>query len=166
MSENWQAFWRARHPREKVLLLLGAAFVTVAVLYGLIWQPGEKARARYAKSVPILRAQLAQMREQATTIQHLRRQTALLPNSAHLRDDLLASAAHHRLPNDTRTLTVSPTGDIHLQMHNISFDDWVSWLAALQRENHLRLTMAQIQTSGQPGLVNIDATLISAENQP
>lgn len=161
-----QTFWQARNLRERMLVQVGAGIVLVAVLYGFIWQPGEKARARYAKSVPVLRAQLAQMRVQASEIKQLQKEMTPPPDSVHLRQDILSSATRYRLQDHIHGLTVGSEGEIHVQMQHVAFDDWIQWLAGLQRENRLHLTGATLQKSALSGGVNVDATLAPAGAEP
>lgn len=157
-----QIFWQARNPRERSILQVGAGILLIAVLYGFIWQPGEKARARYAKSIPVLRAQLARMRVQSSEIKRLQQDATPSLDSAHLRQDILSSATRNRLRDNVHSLTVSSAGEIHLLMQNVPFDGWIQWLSTLQRENRLRLTGATLQESTPSGGVTVDATLTLA----
>ena len=121
--------WQAISPRERRLVLAAGIVVLIGLVVTLLdWSRSE--RSRLARSLPHAEAQLEQVQEAAQ-----------------------ASAKSRGLG-----LALQATGDGLQIKGQASLDAFVDWLAALQRDQGLRVQRLEIQ--GQSGGASIDAVLV------
>lgn len=165
MKNSLNVFWQARNDREKKVLIVCGFILLAGFLYAYVWQPGEQARTRLREILPQLSAKAARMREQANEIRMLRKSAPTQDANASLKSEIEASASRHKLHDRISALTLDNAGKAHLSLDTVSFDAWIRWLDALQRENHLRLQASHIQTLSDPGMVKVNATLAAWDTQ-
>ena len=145
--------WQALSPRERRLVLLAGGVVVIGLVVGLLdWSRGE--RARLARSLPRAEAQLEQVQEAATEITRLRGETAT-PRAA---GPALLEAAQASAKSRGLGLVLQSTGDGLQVKGQASLDAFVDWLAALQRDQGLRVQRLEVQ--GQGSAASIDAVLV------
>ena len=145
--------WQAISPRERRLVLLAGGVVVIGLVVGLLdWSRGE--RARLARSLPRAEAQLEQVQEAATEITRLRGETAT-PRAA---GPALLEAAQASAKSRGLGLVLQSTGDGLQVKGQASLDAFVDWLAALQRDQGLRVQRLEVQ--GQGSAASIDAVLV------
>ena len=145
--------WQAISPRERRLVLLAGGVVAIGLVVGLLdWSRGE--RARLARSLPRAEAQLEQVQEAATEITRLRGETAT-PRAA---GPALLEAAQASAKSRGLGLVLQSTGDGLQVKGQASLDAFVDWLAALQRDQGLRVQRLEVQ--GQGSAASIDAVLV------
>ncbi|MDA8329305.1 MAG: type II secretion system protein M [Betaproteobacteria bacterium] len=165
MKSTLNAFWQARNEREKKVLIFCGIFLLLGLLYAYVWQPGEQAGMRLREILPQMRAENTRMHEQSHEIEVLRKNAFVQDKTANLKSEITASALRHKLQDRVSALTIDSADKAHLSMDAVSFDAWIRWLDALQRENHLRLETVHIQTLSDPGMVKVDATLAGSDTQ-
>lgn len=165
MKNTLNTFWQARNEREKKVLIFCGVLLLSGLLYAYVWQPGEQARMRLREILPPMRAESVHMHEQAREIGALRKSVSVHNKTVNLKNDMTASALRHKLQGRISALNIDSAGKVHLSMDIVSFDAWIRWLDALQRENHLRLETVHIQTLSDPGMVKVDATLTGRDTQ-
>ncbi len=155
-----QQLWQARNPREQWVLGSGAVILLLLVLIFKIWLPVQRANVRLQQQVPVLQGQLAQMQHEANEWQHLHHTATALPVSGDLGQQLSASAAVHGLR--IASLQVADQQQAELVMDDVSFDAWVTWIEALQNENHLFVTSCQIARQPSSNRVHVQVMLSRA----
>ncbi|MHB1677367.1 MAG: type II secretion system protein M [Sulfuriferula sp.] len=165
MKNSLNAFWQARNDREKKVLIVCGIILLAAFLYAYVWRPGEQARMRLREILPQLRAKVARMHEQANEIRMLRKSAPTQDAKGSLKSEIEASALRHKLHDRISLLNIDNAGKAHLSLDAVSFEAWIRWLDALQRENHLRLEASHIQTLTDPGMVKVNATLAAWDTQ-
>ena len=145
--------WQAISPRERRLVLAAGVVVLVGLVVSLLdWSRSE--RGRLARSLPRAEAQLEQVQEAATELTRLRGQTA--PQRA--AGPALLEAAQASARSRGLALALQGTGDGLQIKGQVSLDAFVDWLAALQRDQGLRVQRLEIQ--GQGSTAGIDAVLV------
>lgn len=166
LRERLSAFrtlWSSRQPRERVFLVALAAFVAIALLLQGLWS-AHAARTRLHKQVPQLRQQAELVQRQAGEIRQLLAQPA---SPAAQEGPALVAAAIAASRSTGLTLTAAQLqleGPRQLRLRaNLPFDQWLEWVAALQRDARLRLIHCRIDglegadAVNLPGVVKIDA---------
>jgi len=152
-------FWGERSARERALLAGGAAAVVVVALYLFLWQPGLTATRRLSAALPRLRAQVELMQAQQAEIAVLRKSAGDVLKGGDLRASLEASLG--RAPFGKSVQRIEATGErATVTVASASFDDWVRWVAAAQRESGARLERCSIAALPEPGMVRAEATFV------
>lgn len=144
--------------------MLCAAGVTVlaAAAYVVLLEPALAASRQLSATLPRLRAQAEDMRQQQKEIAALRKKVAAASQHNDLRALLQSSAARTSFVNAVERVD-SLSGDRALLLAApVLFDDWLGWIEGLQREFGIRLEGCKITSTDQPGLVRVEATFASA----
>ncbi|WP_079432914.1 type II secretion system protein GspM [Zoogloea sp. LCSB751] len=144
--------WQGISPRERRLVLIAGAVVAVGLTLSLLdWTRHE--RARLDRSLPRSAAQLEQVQESATEIARLRTQPPLQAPAG----PALLEAAQTSAKSRGLGLTLQAGGEgLHVK-GQAPFDELVTWLAAVQRDQGLRVLRMEIQQQGPQA--SIDAVL-------
>ena len=144
--------------------MLCAAGVTVlaATSYVILLGPALAASRQLSATLPGLRAQTEDMRQQQKEIAALRAKVAAATQRTDLRALLQSSAARTSFASSVERVD-SLSGDRALLLAApILFDDWLGWIESLQREFGVRLEGCKITSTDQPGLVRVEATFAPA----
>lgn len=137
-----------------------AFVVGLALVYAFIWLPSQQARARLSTSIQEKKSQLAQMRSQTEQVKALQSAIKLShSNQQGLKSAIDTSANLHGMSAKIAKIEADAQGAINISIPNISFDEWVSWVAALQSEHHVRVSKCDIANLGKA--VKIEATLVA-----
>jgi general secretion pathway protein M len=158
---NVREFWAKRSARERVLLAGGAAVVVLVALYLFLWQPGLAASRRLSAALPKLRAQVELMRAQQAEIAVLRKRAGDALKGADLRASLQASIARAPFAKSVQRVEASSAERATVAVVSASFEDWLRWVAAAQREVGARLERCSIAALPEPGMVRAEATFVS-----
>lgn len=146
--------WQAISPREQRLVLIAATVVAIGAAVSLLdWSRAEG--QRLARRLPRAEASLNQVQEAATEISRLRAATpATRPDGPALLAAVQASAK-------SRDLAIGVQGGgegLHIK-GQAGFNELIAWLAALQKDQGLRVLRMEIQRQG--SLASVDAVLAS-----
>ncbi len=159
-------FWDACSGRERAALGSAAAFALVAALYGLLWEPGVNASAKLSVSLPRLRAQAEDMRQQQKEIALLRKSSGTTSQVADLRALLRASMARSALAGAAHSIEWQSNDRVVFAAASVDFDAWLQWTGAVQRELGIRVESCHISALDQPGRVRIEASFVSGGAGP
>jgi len=159
--ESAADFWRTRSVRERVILGGAACIVTLALLYGLVWEPGTAARQKLSSTLPRLRAQLEDMRSQQKEVTSLRKQLAAAPQRSDLKVLLQGSAARAPFGRSVERVEAIAADRVFFAAGPVDFDAWLDWTAGMQRDFGARLDTCKIVAAGQAGLVRVEATFVA-----
>ena len=154
-------FWRERSTRERAMLAGAAAAVVLVALYLFLWQPGLAASRRLAAALPKLRAQVELMRAQQAEIAVLRKSAGDALKAGDLRASLEASLARAAFVKSVRPIEAASAERATVAVSSASFEDWLRWVDAAQRESGARLERCTIAALQEPGMVRADATFVS-----
>ncbi|MFN0161544.1 MAG: type II secretion system protein GspM [Burkholderiales bacterium] len=155
-------FWSTRSDRQKILLWIAGAIIAAAAAYLAVVAPAMSARRELSATLPVLRAQVEDMRQQLKEIAILRKKVAATSQHSDLKALLQTSAARASFANAIDRIEPRPGGRALFVAGPANFDDWLDWIDHLQREFGVRLEGCKVASTGQPGLVRIEATFVSA----
>ena len=144
--------WKAISPREQRLVLIAATVVAIGAAVGLLdWSRSEG--QRLARKLPRAEASLNKVQEAATEISRLR----AAPQAAHPDGPALLGAVQASAKSRGLEIGVQGGGEgLHIK-GQARFDELVAWLAALQKDQGLRVLRMEIQRQG--NLASVDAVL-------
>jgi type II secretory pathway component PulM len=154
-------WWRRREPRERHLLLAGAAVCALALghagLAGLA-----QLRAQALAQCEQERRVLGRMQRRADELAHLKARPPVdTPQGGRLREAAALLLQRYGLP---APLLQNQADDDTLQLEGQApFDGALNWLAAAQRELGLAVRSARIEAGDSPGMVKLQLTLASRE---
>jgi general secretion pathway protein M len=145
-------------PRERRLVLTGAALASVLLMYVLVWEPFAATVERLRVSGSEQQAVLLWMEGAAKEVKQLSR-GARRPGQAATGQSLLAlidsTAKAGRL--GTALKRVQPDGEQRVQvwLEEAAFDDVAAWLEGLNQRQGITLESSVIAAKDKPGLVDV-----------
>lgn len=161
--EQWQAralgAYQQLQPRERVIVLAGAAVLAVLVLYLAVWEPLVNAHRRNAEALDASRALATRIETAASLAQGqsagaVDRRAALLS----VVDQTSRGSTLGKAP--TR---VQPEGsgerEVKVWFEDVPFANCLRWLGELQTRYAIQVSSAEIDQGSAPGLVNVRFTL-------
>ena len=152
-------FWRARAPRERLVLGGGAALLALALGYAYGWLPMQRDAAQIRKELPQLRVQARQLQQDAAEVARLRVQ----PEVARTVDSLASVVEQRAVAGGLRerieSIAVQDARHVRLVLPRVALDDWIVWLGALQAKDGVRVESAHIVAGDAAGVVRVEAVL-------
>jgi len=147
---NW---WNSRAPRERQMLGAMALVVGGFILWSL-WSWSAAERTRLARSLPVAKARLAAMRDDAAELQrlkHLPAKPVVTPTA--LAEALGASATAHQLSLNFKAddASVHVTGTAAL-------DEILNWLGEALRDHGVSATRLVLSREGNSARIEADLT--------
>ncbi|CAG2160256.1 type II secretion system protein M [Cupriavidus numazuensis] len=155
--DQFDAFWSARNPREQAILGGGAAVLGLVLIYSVLWEPAADGRARLSRSLPVMRADLAEMETLAQEARGLNASPAPA-----LRGDALTQALQESLGKyglKATRLAAGADNSVQVQLDKAPFGAVAGWLQDVRQQQRLKVTDARIVYVGATALVNVSATL-------
>lgn len=155
--DQFDAFWSARNPREQAILAGGAAVLGLVLIYSVLWEPAADGRARLSRSLPAMRAELAEMETLAQEARGLNASPAPA-----LRGDALTQALQDSLGKyglKATRLAAGADNSVQVQLDKAPFGAVAGWLQDVRQQQRLKITDARIIYVGATALVNVSATL-------
>lgn len=156
-------WWASRQPRERRFLTVLAIVIGCAVLAQGLWTARAE-RARLNRQLPQLRQQAEVLQRQAGEVRQLLAQPVrpAVQEGQPLLAAALLAARNAGLVVPATQMQLEGPRQIRLRA-NVSFDRWLEWVAAMQRDAALRLLSCRIDTGdvaaggNSPGMVRVDA---------
>jgi general secretion pathway protein M len=158
VSAQLLKFWQSRAPRERIVLVVIAVILSVALYLWLLQTTG-RARAQLKDRIPLLHTQMAQLDHNAADYEQARHAPAIKSASGDLRTVAQAEAETAGISRRVIRMDVVDANQIQAVFGDVPFASWLTWISNLQTRQ-VRLDSCRIEASSQPGLVNISATLI------
>lgn len=160
MIDQLKQKWQSLPTNDRRIYSILGFIVGLALVYAFIWLPSQQARSRLSASIQEKKAQLAQMRSQTEQVKTLQSAIKLShSNQQGLKSAIDTSANLHGMSGKITKTEADAQGAINISIPSISFDEWVSWIAALQSEHHVRVSKCDIVNLG--SAVKIEATLVA-----
>lgn len=158
MIERALQSWRALAPRERRLVGVAAAFVVVAVVWLVFFEPAWQGRQKLISELPQQRAQLAQVVALAAEARRLE----TLPTSADplqaLRSSIERSIGAAGMSTQLTQLDVSDEV-FDLRFSGVSHAIWLEWLDNTLRETRMRVATVSLTREPTPGMVAVRLAL-------
>jgi general secretion pathway protein M len=157
-----RAWWNAREPRERRVLLIGGAVTAVLLLWALVWYPLQRSRTELRQRVETQRIDLQQMRSDSARVAQLRGLGARAKVERQGKSLLAladATARGAQLANELRR--VEPVGpkSVRVSFEGASFDAIADWLEGLARDFGVVATDFSADRAEGTGRVNARVTL-------
>jgi len=157
MKAKLQKWYRALEERERLFVNIGAVAAVVLILAGLILPlNGSIIQARQrisAKQVDLayIKSATPQIASAGPSMGAATGESLVVLIDSSARESGLG-----------KSLTSSqPTGDggLRIRLDHAPFDGIVAWLARLSQQHGVRVESAEIETAGEPGIVNAGLVL-------
>ncbi|WP_455202003.1 type II secretion system protein GspM [Kaarinaea lacus] len=154
-------------PRERRILIAGAAVLIIALLYLLAWEPLVKKISTLEKTNQENQALLVWMEQSAAEAQQLQAKLKASGPSGRSKGQSLLGTIDRTAKTsklDKSVKRVQPDGQTKARvwLENVSFDSMVNWLEKLQRQQGIRIVNTVIEKQDDPGLVNARLVLEGA----
>lgn len=150
----------SRSTRERLLLTLAAAGLSLLMLYLLIWEPLSTAITRQQAHAVKQRDTLAWMQQAATEVRTLRaRATTDADSSVSLLTLVDRTARQAGIRERVRQLKPTQDDVLQLWMEQVSFDTLIEWLGALEARHAVSVRSATIEQREHNGLVDVRINL-------
>lgn len=146
------SYWRTRSPRERALLLGGAAILAAALIYVLAVAPLIAAGRKAEKALPELRRQAAEMRALAAEAGRLKTRAGTVATGAAA---LTESAGRLGL---VAVVTAQGEGRYAVRLERAAMTALQDWLGRLQTEQRLFTREARLRPAG-TGTVSAELVL-------
>lgn len=153
-ADAWLNFWRARSPRERGVLAVGAGILSMALAYGLLLDPMLAVRAKLEMRLPMMRAETRLMQAQVAAIERERVTAANPSGPASLVGRVGVSAESAGVRAKLREIV--PIGDDQVRVDGVAVPvrELVSWLGDLDRQG-LRVVHCLMASTDSPGAVTL-----------
>lgn len=162
LSALLESFLLRLAPRERVLVLLAAAAVTMTLFFLLVWEPLAQAHHRRADELQAARALAERLEVIGSEVQRNRRsggaQAPDLSTSLLAAVDLSARAGTLSKPPSR----IQPEGEreVRVWLEAVSFDSLLRWLGEIETRYGIQVQTADIERVERPGLVDARLTLV------
>lgn len=149
-------YWAERNLREQRMLLAGMAAILAALIYLLLVSPAQTGIARYQRSLPEMRQQVAQLQALTQEAVSLPQGDAAGAASVPLtREGLEASLQRRGLKAE-----ISVSGEIvRLQFASASFSSLTEWMNEVRAGFQLAISEATVTAQPTPDIVNASLVL-------
>jgi general secretion pathway protein M len=157
-----QAWWKAREPRERQVLLVGGIVTAVLLVWALVWYPLQRSRNDLRVRVQAQQIALQQMRSDSARVAQLHGLGARAKVERQGKSLLAladATARGAQLANELRR--VEPVGpkSVRVSFEGASFDAIADWLEGLARDFGVVATDFSADRAEGAGRVNARVTL-------
>lgn len=159
MKDQLIQYWRARAPRERMVLGGGATLLALSLVLAYGWLPMQRDAAQLRQSLPQLRAQAQQLQQDAEEVARLKAQPAASRAAGGLAQAVEARAVAAGLRERIVSIAPKGVGQVRVVLPQVPFDEWVGWLGELQATLGVRVESARVVAGEEPGVVGVDAVL-------
>lgn len=163
--DSIKRIWSRWSSKERIALCVAGAVTFAVVLYFFLLMPALSSIRQLSVTLPRLRAQIDDMHRQQKEIAVLRKKISTGAQPIDLRALLKSSVARTSFAKSVERIDTVPGNRTFLLAAPVPFDDWIVWIADLQREFGIRLVDCRIASTNEPGLIRVEATF-SAGGQP
>ena len=163
MKARLLKLWESRSPRDRLLIAILAA-VVAALLYLLLMQSAQRARAQLGASLSALRTQALRLEQDAAELERVRAMPVPPAAQTDLRTLIQARADTAGLARALIRIDAPDANQVQVVFGAVAFADWLAWVASLQGER-IRLDTGRIEALSTPGMVGVTATFTRAKAQ-
>lgn len=153
-------YWQGLQARERLIIALAGGVLLLLSLYLLVIEPWQQGTSRMQQSIVSQQETLAWMQQAAAEVQVLRDQGSQATGNGgqSLMGVIDASARRAGLSGAVRQLRPDPQG-VTVRLENAGFDETLSWLGQLHREQGVVVATFTMERLPQPGRINASVSL-------
>lgn len=161
--KNIMAWLNSKDPRERLILITGAIFLILVLLYSIVWQPLSSGFDNRKKLVANQRSTLAWIKQAAMEIKMIKSMGS--GNSgANKKQPLLTTidrtAKSAKLRDVIRRVEPQGNNQVQLWVEKAPFDPLLQWLGSLQTKFSIKVISISVERLDH-GIVNARISLIS-----
>lgn len=146
--------------RERLFVVLGAAIVSIALLWGLVWAPLDKGHRDLQQRVSTWERSLAELRPLASMPRPQNGSRPAAGAAAQSPVVIVDSTLRSHGLGQPKRSQPTPNG-IRVEFENVAFDKLVVWLGDLSSQYGMEVQAGSLSTAtpASPGRVNATLTL-------
>lgn len=150
MKQQFLSWWTGLQQREQRLVAGAAVVVVIGLFYWLLWQPLHQAKQTQQQKVQTAQRQLSQLQQ---LIPQLKAAGAATARSGGSLAQIISNSARS---GGIRVSRMQPQNDqLTLVLEDVSFEQLLSWLHALQYQHGIKLVNVDLATADKPGIVRV-----------
>lgn len=153
-----RAWFASLSAREQLIVRIGAVVVVVLVLLGLIL-PLNRNIAQARQRVTAKQADLAFIQSVTPQLASAGPASGSSAGGASLVVLIDSSARESGLGKALSSSQPTGDGGLRIRLDRAAFDGMVAWVARLSQQHGVRVESAEIESAGEPGLVNAGLVL-------
>lgn len=158
--EALRELWRAREPRERLVIGLGFGALLAAALWAYAWEPITRDRARLVGALPQLRAQARAVAAQGAEVDRLRnaarsRGAPVAPDAA-----VGAAAAAVGIGDAIGAVTAHGEGRVQVAVKPVAFDALVRLLGELGTRHGYAVEALLVRAAPERGRVLVETLVL------
>jgi general secretion pathway protein M len=150
MKQQFLSWWTALQQREQRLVAGAAVVVVIGLFYWLLWQPLHQAKQTQQQKLQTAQRQLSQLQQ---LIPQLKAAGAATTRSGGSLAQIISNSARS---GGIKVSRMQPQNDqLTLVLEDVSFEQLLSWLHALQYQHGITLVNVDLATADKPGIVRV-----------
>lgn len=157
---SFKAFWDARNPRERSVVLIASALVLLVLVWLWLIDPALQGRAQFKKNLPAMHAQLAQLQaltKQAAALPATNSESANSTAGVPLSRSMLESSLARK---GMKAQTLEVNGElVRLKLSGVSFAALIGWLTDMNANAQLAVKDASVIALEQSDRVDASLSL-------
>lgn len=157
-------WWDGLHRRERLIFSAGVGLAIVMLVWGMVWQPLGRERARLGEQVEVQRRELALVRAVAAIPATASNQAAVKVDRQGKSLLALVDASAREANLESQLKRVEPIGSrsVRASFEFAQFDGVIGWLESLARSHGVHVTDLSVDRAEGNGLVSARITLEDA----
>jgi general secretion pathway protein M len=150
MKQQFLSWWTGLQQREQRLVAGAAVVVVVGLFYWLLWQPLHQAKQTQQQKLQTAQRQLSQLQQ---LIPQLKAAGAATARSGGSLAQIISNSARS---GGIKVSRMQPQNEqLTLVLEDVSFEQLLSWLHALQYQHGIKLVNVDLATADKPGIVRV-----------
>ena len=158
--EALRELWRAREPRERLVIAIGLCALLAAALWAYVWDPIVRDRARLVTALPQLRAQAREVAAQGAEVERLRNAARSRGAPAAPEAAIGAAAAALGLGEAIGTVTALGEGRVQVAVKPVAFDALVRLLGELGTHHGYAVESLVVRAAPERGRVHVETLML------
>lgn len=150
MKQQFLSWWTGLQQREQKLVAGAAVVVVVGLFYWLLWQPLHQAKQTQQQKLQSAQHQLSQLQQ---LMPQLKAAGAAPARTGGSLAQIISNSARS---GGIKVSRMQPQNEqLTLVLEDVSFEQLLSWLHALQYQHGVTLVNVDLATADKPGIVRV-----------
>jgi len=157
-----KAWYYAKEPNERLIILILAGVISLSLFYLLIWSPLSEGYAQNRTRVEAQRKLLTWMQNTGSEIARLQGSSSAKGGSGSgpLLSTVDSTIKSSGLGRTMKRLEPQGNDKVQIWFENTGFDSLISWLAQLASQHQIHINSINIDRQDAPGTVNARLELV------